>query len=456
MKPTKLSKTAAGLLATLMFSSAGYAQSADALIDKLVEKGILSVKEANDLRDEADKGFSSAYQVKSGMPDWVNSLKLNGDFRGRFEGFYADNPAFVDRNRFRYRARFGVTALIKDRFEVGVRLSSSEAQGTFGGDPISGNTTLSDNASQKYVFFDRAYAKWTAYDRPFGSANLSFGKIENPFVLSDMVFDGDYNPEGAAQQFNFNLNREHSVKLNLGEFILDELSNTSNDAFLLGAQVRFDSVWNPKIQSSVGLTALAITGEEGLAGAPGAPYNGVPNMNRGNTRTPTVGGVGGDLVHSYNPVIADASFTYNLESFPMYTGMFPIRLAGEFMHNPGADNAAGSDDNNAYSLGVTFGKSGKKGLWDLSYRYKVLEADAWYEELVDSDFGAFYETAQVGGSSGYGAGTNIRGHIVKANYSPTDALTIGLTYFMTQTINESPVGSDSDMGRLQLDAVWKF
>jgi hypothetical protein len=69
-----------------------HAQSADALIDKLVDKGILTVKEAKDLREEADKGFTSAYQAKSGMPDWVTAFKLNGDFRGRYDGIFNPEP----------------------------------------------------------------------------------------------------------------------------------------------------------------------------------------------------------------------------------------------------------------------------------------------------------------------------------------------------------------------------
>jgi hypothetical protein len=66
------------------------AQSADALIDKLVDKGVLTVKEANDLREETDKNFSQAYQVKTGLPDWVSSLKFSGDVRIRYEGFFSD------------------------------------------------------------------------------------------------------------------------------------------------------------------------------------------------------------------------------------------------------------------------------------------------------------------------------------------------------------------------------
>src|SRR6266436_1210791 len=111
MKNTRITKLIAGLLLAAAASVVKLqAQSADALINKLVEKGILTVKEANELREEAEKDFSQAFSVKSGMPDWVTALKFNGDFRGRYEGFFVDNDAFVDRSRFRYRVRFGITA----------------------------------------------------------------------------------------------------------------------------------------------------------------------------------------------------------------------------------------------------------------------------------------------------------------------------------------------------------
>src|SRR5690349_21457682 len=91
----------AGVTAMMALSTTTtFGQSADALVDKLVEKGILSVKEANALREEADKNFTTSYQIKSGMPDWVSALKLNGDLRLRYDGIYSENPAFVDRNRF--------------------------------------------------------------------------------------------------------------------------------------------------------------------------------------------------------------------------------------------------------------------------------------------------------------------------------------------------------------------
>src|SRR6185503_16553358 len=55
---------AAGVAASTFCGVQAQAQSADALLDKLVDKGILTTKEANELRQEANAGFRKAYQVK--------------------------------------------------------------------------------------------------------------------------------------------------------------------------------------------------------------------------------------------------------------------------------------------------------------------------------------------------------------------------------------------------------
>jgi hypothetical protein len=344
-------------------------------------------------------------------------------------------------------------ATLKDDFEVGLRLSSSERSGDFGGDPISGNTSMTGNGSKKFIYLDQAYAKWSPVHSGDWSAAFTVGKMENPFVFSDMVFDGDYTPEGFAQQFAYNINEKHTLKMNLGQFAILESGGSSQDPFVLGAQVRLDSAWTKKVSTSVGVSALTLLDDQMLSTGT------VPDQNRGNLRGPTAAGT---LVHGYNPVIADASITYSLESFPGYNGAFPIKIGGDYMNNTATDKA-----NEGYSAGITFGKSGKKGLWDVSYRYKVLEGDAWWEELVDSDFGAVYSPVAAGlgnnrvGSStgasagGYFAGTNVRGHIVKATYSPYDSLTFGVTYFLTEAIDQ--VNPDSlQTGRLQVDANWKF
>jgi hypothetical protein len=447
----------ASTIAAALYGMNVQAQSSDALLDKLVDKGVLSVKEANDLRQEMDAGFRKSYQVKSGMPDWVTSLKINGDFRTRYEYFGSqnnsdigndglnNNNAFVDRSRFRYRLRFGMVATIKDNFEVGLRLTSGEANSTFGGDPISGNATLQDNGSKKFVFIDLAYAKWSFVNTKPLTESITVGKMENPFTFSDMVFDADYTPEGAGYNLTYRLNDVHTFKLNAGAFVLDEIGGDSLDPWLYGGQVRWDATWSKKIATSMGIAGLNIVNDQSLTN--GA----VPNVNRGNTRT---AGTAAPAVH-FNPIVADAAVTYTFEDgLPgVYMAPFPIKLAGDYMNN-----LAVQEKEQSWQAGVTFGKAGKKGLWEVGYRYKYLSANSWYEEVVDSDFGAFYQAGapNSGFGTGYGAGTNVRGHVAKASYSPFDALTLTVSYFRTRLINEVPAGSNSDMTRVQVDAMWRF
>src|SRR2546426_1928396 len=83
-----------GLLASIAFGSTAFAQPSNALLDKLVEKGILTTKEANDLREETKKDFDKNYRKETSLPDWVTGMKFSGDFRGRFEENNAENSAY--------------------------------------------------------------------------------------------------------------------------------------------------------------------------------------------------------------------------------------------------------------------------------------------------------------------------------------------------------------------------
>jgi hypothetical protein len=458
---TALLTTATALLAAQSAS----AQSADALIDKLVDKGILTVKEAADLRTEADKDFTKALSAKNGMPEWVTSLKFNGDFRGRYEGFFSPNPAYEERNRFRYRLRAGFTAVMLDDFETGFRLGSGDldksASITSGYDPISNNQTFQNNAGKKGIFLDLAYGKWSPLHTEYWSGALTIGKMENPFVFSDMVFDADYTPEGAAQQLGYQLTSTHALKLNVGQFVVDELSASTDDPWMFGSQLRLESTWNSKLATSLGVAWLSIQNSERLVSAE------VPDINVGNTRVATRNNTTGAYTlgaptADFHPVVLDGAVTYALESAPFYTGPFPVRVFGEYLNNPGADAA-----NEGWAAGIAFGKAGKKKTWEIIYRYKHLEGDAWWEEVTDSDSGGYYQNAGPvapnpaattlrAPGAGYGSGTNIRGHVVKAGYSPYDQVTVNLTWLGLELIEAYQPGSESHMNRFQADIVFKF
>ena len=439
--PTTKTALFAGALALMALTTRSHAQSADALIDKLVDKGVLTVKEAQDLREDADKNFTTAFQAKTGMPDWIAGYKFSGDFRGRVDEQWGDNQAFVNRMQLRYRLRVGVTVSMLDNIEAGFRLGT----GNSAGNPLSNNTTFSGNAAKKPIWVDTAYGKWTVINSGAWMLSGTFGKMDNPFRFTPMVFDPDYTPEGGVVQGLYRLNDRHTLSVAGGGFVLNEITASSLDPYFIGAQVMLDSVWSPHLESSIGGGVLSIDNTAMLTTAA------VGDNNSGNTRT------GGALNTFFNPLIADASITYKLDSFPFYTGMFPIKIAGEYMNNP-----ATSRRNKGYWVGATLGKSGTRHTWDLSYRYEYLEANAWYEEVVDDDMGALYSNGLA--TPAFRGGTNVKGHMVKLNYSVTDALTFTVGCYVSELIDKTinsagaiaAVNPGSSATHLMVDLSWKF
>jgi hypothetical protein len=344
---------------------------------------------------------------------------------------------------------------LKDNLEVGFRLTSGDpaTANSFNnaGNPLSNNSTLQDNGTKKNVYIDTAYGKWTALNGDGWLFSMIVGKMDNPLQFTSMVFDADWTPEGAAIQSGYTFNDQQAILVNGAAFVEDqEVGGTDKGSVrapaLFAGQVIWNANWTPKFGTSLGLGGYLLQNSKNLTTA------NVPYINQGNTRT-----IGGVLVNGYTPIIADASATYKLDSFPLYPGAFPIKVAGEYINN--LDTISGNNHNQGYWAGVTFGKSGKKHTWDISYRYEYLEADAAYDQLVDDDNGAYYQTAPTGGLAGWFGGTNIKGHMLKANYSITDSLTFTFTCFLNQLITPglNSAGEPNNSAiHVMADLMWKF
>ena len=435
MKKNKTSKMmAAGLLAAAVLGVTSVeAQSVDTLLDKLVEKGVLTTKEAKTLREESDKDFTKAYSSKSGMPEWVTSMTWKGDTRLRYDHVEADNAGAMSRGRYRFRLRYGAEATLTEGFATGFRMASG---GTT--DPISTNQSFTDNGAKKQLTLDTAYARWTAISNADLSLEFTGGKMENIFVgknlkFSDSVFDSDYTPEGVAVEAVWKFNPQHDLALGFGAFMLSETSASQDEATLLVYKAQLNSMWSSNLITTVGFGGY-VTDNLSL----------VPSGGTGsNTASNTTG-------QTFSPLIADASATYLLESFPLYTGAFPITVAGEYIINPQSPD----NERTGWSAGVTFGKSGKKGLWDLSYRYKDLQKNAVWEDISDSDFGAAIVT--TANTHSYASGTGVRGHIIQGQYSFTEAFNASLKWFWTENTAAAAAAQSLDTHRVQLDLVWKF
>ena len=108
-KCTTWTALAASIFAGGALATNTQGQTSDTLLNALIKKGIITELEAKDIKAEANKDnqtqFNQSFAAKTGMSSWVNSYKLYGDFRGRFEENNADNDAYHTRDRYRYRLR---------------------------------------------------------------------------------------------------------------------------------------------------------------------------------------------------------------------------------------------------------------------------------------------------------------------------------------------------------------
>jgi hypothetical protein len=426
-------------------------------LEEQVEQKVKVVDRKRELDSTAaDAKFKEATSRSSPAlfkaPDWLTSIKLVNDLRMRYDAAYAPDRDFVTRWRIRPRLRLGGIATLKNDWEIGFRLASTPKVGAdSGGDPLSTNQTFEDNGSRKPVGVDWAFARWTPIHTPKWTGSFTLGKMENPPNYTEDVFDVDYTPEGLAEQFSYKPHANHTLGAYFGQYFLDELQFSGKDPYLFLEQLRWEAKWGQRVNTAFTVSGLSITSPESLTTA------NVPDSNHGNTRD-----AAGALVNDYQLLIADGRLIYNLDSFPLYKGPFPISLNGEYIHNFGA-----SRDNVGYSFGPSFGRvtqTGKvqKGNWEVSYRYQELQGDANYEELTASDNGTFYRSRPLG-EPGTGSfrptflnGLNLRGHAFRLAYAPFDSLVIDARVWLNEAIKESPPGDTVQGVRTLVDLVWKF
>ena len=440
MNRSKLKAVLLAAAAGTAMVSSGHTQNVDALLNKLVDKGILTQTEAGSLRSESTNAAPKPFASKLSGASWVDSLKLGGDFRARYDGVYQDGgnagagSATQDRQRFRYRLRYGFTAGLTDNFEVGLRLGSGEvgsAAPSLGGNPFSANTTMNNDGSRKFIFVDLAYAKW----KPKDWLTAEVGKMAGAFWMTDMVLDPDYNPEGAQQKVSFALNDRHQINFTAGEFVITEnfaatgTDSQNDDVFLYMGQAEWAARWCDKLSSRLGIAGYAFANQEAIS------------TNLESFLGQNGASAAGPGAPDFNPIIVRGELAYLCASAPLFQGPFPITLGGEYVNNPGASSFG---QNEGYNVGVAFGDAKRKGNWQLSYNYKHIGSAAVWHGLNDDDFG-------------YNArgGTGVAGHQVTASYHVFNPLTMNLRFMRTEQI-DAPAGVAADQSRVFFDLLWNF
>ena len=461
-----------GIGAALTWSGAVRAQSGDALLNKLIEKGVLTQREANKLREDMDKESAQTVEAnnKIKVASWIDQMKWSGDLRLRSEylGFEnhingkdsmgnwkAGNP---DRLRFRYRLRLGMEANFVDWATLNVRLSSGEAAP---GDPVSVNQSFNDTFKKKPINID--VASITLQPPSWDWIKIICGKMDIPIwqpkFNSPMAYDFDVTPEGIAEQIAFKFGDREQYKLfgNFGQFALKEFSKDSNDAYLFdlqgGAEAKFGSdMKNPRLRLT-GAGGVFIT--QNAARTNSTLLGDSPNLGNavgiwGNTTNFLA-----DFTVAYFRseaawLISDKPFLGTPSLFTV-SGEYDKNIADVYDKLKGSQFGAVSNLNQTvgWTIQAQFGEAKKKGQWQVAYQYKYLEADAVWDAITDSDWG--------------NGGTDRKGHVVKVAYNPLDWWQLGFTGFVTEKISNRPNSGHNTQGvngqdelRIQVDSVFKF
>jgi hypothetical protein len=129
----------------------------------------------------------------------LGPLSFSGDIRIREEPtFGGPTDGSLDRNRARFRSRFNIFADLGEEFQAGLSIASGDVN-----DPTTTNQTMGVFYTRKAFALDQAYVNYDP--KWFKPLTLTAGKFRYPWYNTELTWDKDLNPEGAAQTLAFNL-----------------------------------------------------------------------------------------------------------------------------------------------------------------------------------------------------------------------------------------------------------
>jgi polyhydroxyalkanoate synthesis regulator phasin len=206
------------------------------------------------------------------VPEWIDRLKWSGDIRLRYQNdmfartnasgndFLGEpyglgslaNPINTTEDRQRFRLRARLGLAAKITDSVSAGFRITTGNLT---DPVSTNQTLGTDFNKYTLVLDQAFIK----AQPWDWLSVSGGRIPNPFFSTDLVWSDNLNFEGVAATVSPWLHNDSSAKpfFTLGIFPLKEVessvTNQARDKWLYAAQAGMDWKMNANTRWRFGL-----------------------------------------------------------------------------------------------------------------------------------------------------------------------------------------------------------
>jgi hypothetical protein len=350
-----------------------------------------------------------AQKVAKLETDMENSQKnlgpfvFSGDVRLRAEPtFGGPSDRSQDRFRERIRLRVNAEARLNDQLNGGFSFASGDLN-----NPISTNQTANQYATRKPLAIDRAYATYNpSWFRPL---TVTGGKFAYPWFNTELVWDKDLNPEGAAETLAFHVKMPVLKKFSVVGFQLPFAENKRtavNDKSLYNTMVygeQLQTFW--QLGSRVKLSAYAgfydwkYADSVALSVATAnsaSPDNGLLALNS-NALQNSIATVTANNAITGAKTITSAQFASkfgivdSLTQFDIQTPYerWPVVFVGDFAQNTRAcENAPNipvaavfsapcdSHARHAYWLEARVGRTDRKGDWQFGYTRFVIEREA--------------------------------------------------------------------------------
>jgi polyhydroxyalkanoate synthesis regulator phasin len=450
-------------------------------VPEIVRKQI-SEQVRGELRPEITKEVvAQAKQEKWGipgaLPDWIGRIQFSGDIRlrGQSDMYANDNDAAScgsrcyfdyltinarggkiragesqwlntteDRLRERLRLRMAMDAKIADGISARMRLSTGNTT-----DPVSTNQTLGQTGARYTVVLDQAYLHYAAGRGAVPWFELSGGRIANPFVSTDLVWDSDLSFEGLATTFRLPFNKSASnAFVVLGAFPLQEVELSTNDKWLYAGQMGLDWEWGsgaakPRITFAAAYYYYDnIKGVRNALATDGLTDFTAPRwMQKGNTLFDIRNNV--DTTLNLYALAADYHLANATAALEIPVSNYKLMFTADYVTNLGYDEDAvrelptlendGEKRVNGYQVELGFGTKdvSKRGNWRAYAQYRYVERDAVLDAFTDSDF--------------HLGGTDARGYVLRGEWWFRNRSSVGLRYLSADSIDGLPFGIDTLM-----------
>jgi hypothetical protein len=422
----------------------------------------------------------------------LGPLSFSGDVRVREEPIFGGpSDGSLDRNRARVRARFNIFADLSDQFQAGISLASGDVN-----DPTSTNSTIGVFYTRKAFALDQAYVNYEpSWFKPL---TLTAGKFRYPWYNTELTWDKDLNPEGAAQTLAFNLENTPVLKriavvgfeLPFAEEAGTGVTNKNIvQSMAYGAQLQTTWAIAPHLQFSAYTGYYDFQNADTIAQAlakasaknPATPWAGSLALGTGNTPQNSITTTSSANVVTINgkayPTgvtnIVNAQFNSKFGLFDTLARLdwdtgnakFPVSVIGDYVQNTRAcanvDNimqkpantatlvytqttnfACNANQRRGYWLEARTGRLLNKGDWQAGYARIFVEREA-----VISNFN-YSEMRQ---------GTNVTEHRFDIFYMFQKSVQVGFSALIGRPLGVNALGQTEPwLTRLQFDTIYVF